>query len=121
MLVGAWGKWNWGGYDGVVRMYAGGELYLSPNLRAPSFDDALTLQTAQGVPGNPTLTALVDLDGVPKFVLLGPVAPFAADGTNLLAGKVPAGLAGHTILVQAYAIDAAGKPVRSIPEAITFR
>ena len=46
---------------------------------------------------------------------------FAADGTSTLAGIVPAGLAGHTFVLQAFALDAQGKLLKSIPETIAFQ
>ena len=68
-----------------------------------------------------TQSALVEADGSPIFILLGPVVAFAADGTSTLAGIVPAGLAGHTFVLQAFALDAQGKLLKSIPETIAFQ
>jgi len=102
-------------------MYAGGKLYFSTNFRSPAAGDTLSLQTAQGVAGNLTQSAIVVADGIPLFLPLGPAVPFAADGTSTLAGIVPAGLAGHTFVLQAYALDAQGKLIKSIPETIAFQ
>jgi len=123
VLVGALGKFRpkLGDFDGMVRAYKGGKLYLSTNFRSPAAGDTLSLQTAQGVAGNLTLSSIVVADGVPLFLPLGPAVAFAADGTSSLAGVVPAGLAGHTFVLQAFALDALGQLLKSIPETIAFQ
>ena len=123
VLVGALGKYRpkFADFDGMVRMYASGKLYLSANFRSPAAGDTLSLQTAQGIAGNLTMAALVLGDGIPLFLPLGPAVPFGADGTSTLSGIVPVGLAGHSFEVQAFAIDALGKQVHSIRETIAFQ
>ena len=123
ILIGALGKYRpkFADFDGMVRAYAGGKLYFSTNFRSPAAGDTLSLQTAQGVAGNMTQSALVQADGVQVYVPLGPAVAFAADGTSTLAGIVPAGLAGHTFVLQTFAVDTQGKLLKSIPETIAFQ
>jgi hypothetical protein len=123
ILIGALGRYRkaFGDFDGMVRAYKGGKLYLSTNFRSPAAGDTLSLQTAQGVVGNATLAALIAFDGAPAFVPIGAVVNFDAMGTSALSGAVPVGLAGHTFTLQAFALDAQGQLIKSIAETISFQ
>jgi hypothetical protein len=123
VLVGALGhyrklKADW---DGMVRCYRGAALYTAPTPRAPLAGDTIAIATAQGPAASPTATVVVAIDGNPTYLIVGGVGALDATGQRVLAGAVPAGLAGHTMAIQSLAIDATGHIVMSATEEVTFQ
>ncbi|MFO0983166.1 MAG: hypothetical protein U1E76_15785 [Planctomycetota bacterium] len=67
--------------------------------------------------GDRALLAVTDVDGSPVFL---PVATgtFDATGTWQVSAVVPPGFSGLTVLLRAYAMDAAGKLRDSLDEIV---
>src|SRR5262245_41139190 len=108
-------------YGGLVELRLGNDLYLNADPDVASGGDLVTLTTREGVPGNLTIDAIVELNGAPTFILLAGVGTFDATGTRTLAGSAPSGLAGTSIVFRAFANDAAGHLIDSAPELLEFQ
>ena len=107
---------------GSVEVIASNDLWLdvSPT-HFPATGKSLELRANSGPPGNPAGLVLTALNGAPRFDLVA-VATFDASGSALLAsGTVPPGLAGNSITLRAFAIDASGRIVDSIDEVLHLR
>lgn len=106
--------------DSRVRVFAGDDLYLVPYPRAPAANVGISFVTREGVPGNATMLALEDVDGVPTFQAVGSVASFDSTGTSTYSATVPIGLAGHVMTFRSYAIGATGRVVASAAQEVDF-
>jgi hypothetical protein len=105
---------------GRVDLLGGDELWLdvTPDHR-PTQIDVLGLGVAFGPPGNLAGVALTKLNGAPTFQFLW-IQPLDSAGRALWSMKVPAGLAGTTVSLRAFAITASGRLAQSKIEALAF-
>jgi len=81
----------------------------------------LTLLTREGVPGNPTLLVVVELNGTPLFFPVLGVTLFDDDCARTVdIPVVPPGLGGLEVLLQALALDATGRGLSTVPRMLRF-
>jgi hypothetical protein len=107
---------------GNVELHASNDLWLDVDpTHFPAANDTLTLRANEGPPGNPAALFLTGVNGTPLFNFLTLVT-FDATGSALFASAtVPAGFAGNTLTLRAYAIGGSGKLVDSIDELLTLK
>jgi hypothetical protein len=105
---------------GRFRIYSGNDLWLDASDHVGRKNATLTLSTGEEPTGNLTVLAIVGVDGTPAFQLVDGLGQFDATQRRVVTGTVPAGLSGHSLDLQAFALDPSGHVVDSAVETIDF-
>lgn len=107
--------------NGDVRVYEGDDLWLNATPTQPTAGATLTLTTREGTPGALTILVLVDVDGIPLFMVVGGIATFDSTGSRILSATIASGLAGHDFTMQAFADDANGHVIASATQTVSCK
>lgn len=82
-------------------------------------DETLTLTELEGVPGDPTLIGIVDVNGSPLWIPLL-LDTIDAQGRYVLSATVPSGLSGITVGFLGFGFARSGRLVATNVEYVTF-
>jgi hypothetical protein len=107
--------------NGTVDVFSGNDLFLDATPTVVGAGDFLARTLRPGVPGNPALVVLMEVNGSPLWFPLGPIVFFDATGTVDTSVVVPPGLAGFVLGFRGFARDARGKIATSSLERVEFR
>jgi hypothetical protein len=108
------------GTQGALFLYSGNDLWLNAAPKAPKAG-ALESLSMHGAPtGQPVGVFLTAVNGTPTFQLLAVGISDAVESFTL-QGTVPGGLAGSTMTLHAFALDANSKLISSADEVVTFQ
>jgi hypothetical protein len=120
-LAGAYGAF---GYQGTpsraVYLFDASELSLAATPSLVHAGDTLAFTTFCETPGDSALLAVVAVNGASLF-LQCVSGRFGADHAWHLGARVPAGLAGHTVVFQSFARGLADLPASSNREGVSFQ
>ena len=106
--------------NGQVAVHGGDDLFLDLTPIDATAGDTLTASVRTGVPGNPALVVVVDANGTPVWWPVAGLLAFDPLGSLDLSDIAPPGLAGSVFALQAFALDAAGKLIRTERETLAF-
>jgi len=105
---------------GAVSVVSGNDLFLDAIPKNPVRRGFVRMTTAQGIPGSPVATFLMDFDGAP-FVQPLALGFLDAQGEFEQSGRVPDGLSGHSARFQTFTFSATGAIIDTGREEIVFR
>jgi len=98
------------------------DLYLNANAEVYVANDAVTLTTTAGKPGNLVMVVLTELDGVALFDPITPFLTFDAQGELVISDTTDPAWGVHDATLQAWAVGRVGKKlVQSAPRSIALR
>jgi len=118
MLVGS--PYSNDGVDnGAVFLFGGNDLWLNAEPKSVPAGKLESIETHGAPAGNPVATFLVDVSGTPLFQLLA-IGTSDAVESFVLQGTGPPGLAGITITLRSYAVNAGGRLMTSADETVQF-
>jgi len=106
--------------NGQVAVHGGDDLFLDLTPIDATAGDTLTASVRTGVPGNPVLLVVVDANGSPVWWPIDGLLAFDPLGSLDLSDVAPSGLAGNVYALQAFALDGAGKLIRTERETLAF-
>jgi hypothetical protein len=99
----------------------GNDLYLHVDPKRVVSGDAIAFVTREGLPGQPTLLVIENVNGLPIFAPVLPVRYFDPTGGVKLTATVPPGLQGYDVTYRSYALDANDRLVTSYSALVEFR
>jgi hypothetical protein len=108
------------GHWGEIDLIRSDDLLFTSNIKFPRAADDLVLTTSAGDAGQLALLVVEEADGAPLFVPIVSKTLNARGEWHLLA-TVPAGLAGHSVALRSWSLDAGGRLVSSSLERLGFR
>src|SRR5262249_22002149 len=107
---------------GVILARAGNDLWMHAEPEEASGLDVVTFTTLERTPGLLTVRVIVEVDGLPTFIVLPPFGSLVSDEPLIESFTVPPGLGGHHLDHVALAQrSAAGGIVVSGHEALDLR
>jgi hypothetical protein len=90
---------------GKVVVYSGNDFFLLATPRTVRDGDLLTLSSREGNPGDPTLSAVVKVNGIMLFDPVFGLATLDSTGGRVVSLTVPTGLKGITFCLQSFALQ----------------
>ncbi len=120
-VVGAYKSSENGADAGKTVVFAGDDLFTNVVPKIAVAGDTLTLSTAEGVPGAPTLIVAVEVNGFSRFHVILGVGTFDSTGKRVISAALPADVSNVSVKFRSYAINAAGRIIDSRDELVLIQ